>query len=277
MPEKILAQTIAGASEHFIELINEDCEVTETHLVLKGPLDILVEDPTVAVNTFICHNPMDALINALWVLTQCANPGRIEKMLGRPVREVRPEVLLFTADGLWFNAGHFRIRYAESDGRLDAHLRYESGDAYEFLVEDFASISLCLQFLAATHGFGVGKVRISVERPSVHKEHVDCFYWDSDGWSIGLHNFYLTDIDPNRLLSETFLALEDAPPFGLRTKFVRRVCLPAISAMQNLQEQRTEEAEYYVRSMPGMLDWSVASQRWFTEIHGRELANGPRA
>ena len=38
MAEKIIAQTIAGASEHFLELINEDHEVTETHLKLKSPI-----------------------------------------------------------------------------------------------------------------------------------------------------------------------------------------------------------------------------------------------
>ena len=117
MAEKILAQTIAGASEHFIELINEDCEVTETHLKLKTPLHILIEDPNAPVNTFICHNPMDVLVYSLWVLTGCLNQDRVEKILGRPVRPLGGAVLSYTDKELIRNAGHFQIRYSTADDK----------------------------------------------------------------------------------------------------------------------------------------------------------------
>lgn len=277
MAEKILAQTIAGASEHFIELINEDCEVTETHLKLKTPLHILIEDPNAPVNTLICHNPMDVLVYSLWVLTGCLNQDRVEKILGRPVRPLGGAVLSYTDKELIRNAGHFQIRYSTADvkglTRLNASIVYDSADAYEFLVEDFGVISLCLQYLAAKHGFGVGHIRISVNEPSVHKEHVDSFYWDSDGWSIGLHSFYLCDVDADRLVAEAHLAMELNSPIGIRTKFLRQVAMPAMTALIKINEQELDDAHYFVESMPRMLDWSVASKRWFSEVYGREFAN----
>lgn len=277
MPEKIVAQTIAGASEHFIELINEDCEVTETHLKLKTPLHILIEDPVAAVNTFVCHNPMDVLVNALWVLTGCLDQDRAEKILGRPARPLGGSVLIYNKKELARSAGHFQIRYSTSEvkgiTRLDASIVYEAADAYEFLIEDFAAVSLCLQYLASKYGFGVGRIRISVNEPSVHKEHVDSFYWDSDGWSLDLHNFYLCDVDTDRLIAEAHLAMELSSPIGIRTKFLRRIVMPAMTAMLKIHEQELDDAHYFVESMPRMLDWSVASKRWFSEVYGREFAN----
>ena len=277
MAEKILAQTIAGASEHFIELINEDCEVTETHLKLKPPLPILIEDPNAPVNTLICHNPMDVLIYSLWVLTGCRDQGRVEKILGRPVRPLGGAVLSYTDKELIRNAGHFQIRYSTADDkgltRLNASVVYDSANAYEFLIEDFAVVSLCLQYLAAKHKFGVGHVRISVNEPSVHKEHVDAFYWDAEGWSIGLHNFYLCDVDADRLIAEAHLAMELSSPIGIRTKFLRRVVMPAMTAMLKINGQELDDAHYFVESMPRMLDWSVASKQWFSEVYGKEFAN----
>ena len=287
MTDKIIAQTIAGASEHFIELINEDGEVSETHLNLKSPIDILVEDPTASVNTFICHNPMDVLLYSLWVLTGCRDQGRIEKILGRPVRPLTGPVLTYTNEDVFCDAGRFQIKYRTRPGnlgstRLDASIVYKSADAYEFLIEDFGAVSLCLQYLAAKHGFAVGRIRISVSEPSVHKEHVDSFYWDADGWSIGLHNFYLADLGCNeretlagadRLISEAHLAMELGSPIGIRTKFLRRVAIPAMTALLKINEQELDDARYFVESMPRMLDWSVASERWFSEVFGKEFAN----
>ena len=277
MAEKILAQTIAGASEHFIELINEDCEVTETHLKLKTPIHILIEDPNAPVNTLICHNPMDVLIYSLWVLTGCRDQGRVEKILGRPVRPLGGAVLSYTDKELIRNAGHFQIRYSTADDkgltRLNASVVYDSANAYEFLIEDFAVVSLCLQYLAAKHKFGVGHVRISVNEPSVHKEHVDAFYWDSEGCSIGLHNFYLCDVDADRLIAEAHLAKELSSPIGIRTKFLRRVVMPAMTAMLKINGQELDDAHYFVESMPRMLDWSVASKQWFSEVYGKEFSN----
>jgi len=277
MAEKILAQTIAGASEHFIELINEDCEVTETHLKLKTPLHILIEDPNAPVNTLICHNPMDVLVHSLWVLTGCLNQDRVEKILGRPVRPLGGAVLSYTDKELIRDVGRFQIRYSTADvkglTRLNASIVYDDADAYEFLVEDFGVISLCLQYLAAKHGFGVGHIRISINEPSVHKEHVDSFYWDSDGWSIGLHSFYLCDVDADRLVAEAHLAMELNSPIGIRTKFLRQVAMPAMTALIKINEQELDDAHYFVESMPRMLDWSVASKRWFSEVYGREFAN----
>ena len=131
MTDKIIAQTIAGASEHFIELINEDGEVSETHLNLKSPIDILVEDPTASVNTFICHNPMDVLLYSLWVLTGCRDQGRIEKILGRPVRPLTGPVLTYTNEDVFCDAGRFQIKYRTRPGnlgstRLDASIVYKS-------------------------------------------------------------------------------------------------------------------------------------------------------
>jgi len=272
MAEKIIAQTIAGASEHFLELINEDHEVTETHLKLKSPLHILIEDPIALVNTFIAHNPLDVLVYSLWVLTGCRNSERAEKILGRPVRPINNSVMTYTGKEIVRNAGHFQIRYstvkAKGLTRLDVSMHYESADAYEFLVEDYGATSLCLQYLAAQYGFGVGHVRISVNQPSVHKEHVDAFCWDTDGWSIGLNNFYLCDTDPSRLLSEAYLVMEMSPPIGIRTKFLRKVAIPALNALQKIQDQEIDDAHYYVQSMPRMLDWTAASQKWFSEVYG---------
>ena len=46
-----------------------------------------------------------------------------------------------------------------------------------------------------------------------------------------------------------------------------------MTALLKINEQELDDARYFVESMPRMLDWSVASKRWFSEVFGKEFAN----
>jgi hypothetical protein len=275
MPEKIIANTITGASEHFIELINEGCNVSETHLILANPVSILVEDPTACVNTFIRHNPLDVLLHALWVLTGCQDKRGIEKLLDRTVRDI-PLRKLFVV-GRHIETDRFAVRFCFTEGNenrryLDAYVYYEEAEAYEFLIEDFATISMCLQFFAASLGCGVGHVRIKVDRPMVHKENVDQFYWNIEsGWYIGLANFQICDVELDRFISEATLLTQTHQAIGFRTRFLRRVALPAVQALYRINEPNYEAAYFSIRSMPGGVDWSAAAMQWYMDVFGSEI------
>lgn len=269
MPEKIIATDVNDASRQFYEILS-DVEVAgdETFITLGEAVDILVENPRVSTNTFICHDACDVLINAMAIMCNRSQSRYLQTMLGRPTRLIHSSAMLPEDINAGLNdAGPFKIGYTTAirDGVpwLDAYVLYGETEAYELLVEDFAAISFCLQYLSHQRKLPVGQLRFHVFRPQLlltSQVHGD---WDAAGWSIGCDHLDLATLLTQNFRQDLQLLLDEEMPVGIGSSFLRRIVIPAISILQSLRNGQIDEAYSLARQLPPNLDWSLAVKHLF--------------
>lgn len=267
MPEKIIAATIHDASQQFYEIMSEE-EPTGNDRLLGPSVDILIENPRISTNTFICHDACDVLINAMALMAGRGTGIYLQEMLGRPIKSIKSESVLppHIDEGL-NDAGPFKIGYVTSvRGRapqLDVHVFYSEAEAYDFLVEDFAAISLCQQYMASIRKMHVGQFRIHVTRPQLLLTSQVHGNWDATGWSIGCDHLDLTILLAQDFLPDLRLLLDEKMPVGIKSSFLRRFVIPAISILQALRNDKIDDAYSLARQLPPNLDWSLAVTHLF--------------
>tara|TARA_R110000868_G_scaffold148839_3_gene371028 strand:- start:10274 stop:11125 length:852 start_codon:yes stop_codon:yes gene_type:complete len=275
MPEKVIAEDINDATSRVGELFHEAIEEfgdpdeapnpVQPVIDLGQPIHVSIECPEQSTNCEIAHNPVDVLVNALAVLSGCVPGRKIEDMLGRPFRPVRTAALLpvlmnQTTD--LYVAGHFSIAYAVVDYNglrlLDAEVCYETAEVYEFLVEDFATVSICMQAVARNLGIGVGHLRINVEKPTCLRENLEHFNWMDQGQVLGTTSLVFGPLITDGFMRELGELLEGTLPIGMQSSFLRRAVIPAILILEALNNDKLAEAKVIARSLPANLEWTVA-------------------
>lgn len=267
MSEKIIAATVRDASQHFYEIMSEE-EPTGTDRLLGPSVDILIENPRISTNTFICHDACDVLINAMALMAGRGTSLYLQEMLGRPIKPIKTEsVLPPHIDAGLNDAGPFKIGYVTSvqgiAPQLDVHVFYSEAEAYDFLVEDFAAISLCQQHLASMRRMHVGRFRIHVARPELLLTSQVHGNWDAYGWSIGCDHLDLSILLNQNFLPDLRLLLDEKMPVGIKSTFLRRFVIPAISILHALRNDKIDEACALARQLPPNLDWTLAVNNLF--------------
>ena len=275
MPEKVIAQDINDATSRVGELFHEAIEEfgdpdeapnpEQPVIVLGQPLHISIERPEHSTNCEIAHNPVDVLVNAIAVLSGCVPGGKIEDILGRPFRPVRTAALLPVLMNQMTDlcvAGHFSIAYAIVDRggqrHLDAEVCYETAEVYEFLVEDFATVSICMQSVANNLDIGVGHLRIKVIKPTCMRENLEHFNWMEQGQVLGTTSLVFGLLITDGFMRELAELMDGTLPIGMKSSFLRRAVIPAIRILKALNNDQLAEAKVIARSLPANLEWTVA-------------------
>ena len=267
MAEKVIAHDINDASARIGELFREPdgVEESEHELKLKQKVAICIENPDISTNLHIAHNPLDVLLDALGVLSNVPLGGPLERVLGRPRRPINrnaclvPDPLGLTVDE---DAGHFKVHYLVVPRKglqwLDCYAFYDEGYVYDFLIHDFAMLSLCMQMVAANGKFGVGHMHIMVKEPKLRRDNLAHFDWTED--SLGLTPLVIEPLahSPNFLSDLKELLTCDEPPIGLMTPFLRKVVAPAMMMMNAINKDDLAQADAASRQLPVGLDWTHA-------------------
>jgi hypothetical protein len=283
MPEKVIAQDISDATSRVGELFHEAIEEfgdpdeapnpEQPVIDLGQPLHISIECPEHSTNYAIAHNPLDVLVNSLGVFAGCVPGEYIEHILGRPFRPIRTAALmpvfLESVTELCV-AGHFSIAYATVDRRgqryLDGFIRYETAEVYEFLIEDFATVSICMQAIANNLDVCVGRLQINVAVPTCRRDNLEHFNWIDSSDVLGTTPLVFGHLITGDFTRELQELMQGAPPIGMKSSFLRRAVIPAICILAAINNDQQDRAKEIARSLPAKLEWTIAVNEFLKGI-----------
>lgn len=262
-PEEIIAADINDASLRVGELF-ENVKAEDGVLKLDRPVHLMIQEPERSTNTAFKHNPADALVNALGVVAGCTPGGYLEKCLGRQFDPVLTLACLpsFYDGGGFMDAWRFMIEYSVVKRRgkpyLNCWVCYETADTYDFLIEDFTTVSLCMQAFAKQLDLPMGYLKINVIRPTCIEDNLQHIGWLPTGDTLGLTPLLFGHLICDDFMRELKELTHGEPVIGMKSSFLRRAVCPSIEILKAMNNNDLAHAKEQAKSLPKGLEYTVA-------------------